>query len=123
VQPTCSQSPSGSENRAGEIFGPVLVAQTFKDLDEAMELANGTDYGLGASFWSTNPASIQHAAETIEAGTVWINTHGALDPSIPFGGFKRSGIGRSWARSRSSTTPRLNRSSCGSEPMNRSISP
>jgi acyl-CoA reductase-like NAD-dependent aldehyde dehydrogenase len=95
VQPTLFAKPAARARIVREeIFGPVLVAQSFKDLDEAMELANGTDYGLGASFWSTNPASIQHAAETIEAGTVWINTHGALDPSIPFGGFKRSGIGR-----------------------------
>jgi phenylacetaldehyde dehydrogenase len=95
VQPTLFVNPAARAKIVREeIFGPVLVAQRFKDLDEAMELANGTDYGLGASFWSTNPTSIQHAVETIEAGTVWINTHGALDPAIPFGGFKRSGIGR-----------------------------
>lgn len=95
VQPTLFVNPAARAKIVREeIFGPVLVAQRFKDLDEAMELANGTDYGLGASFWSTSPTSIQHAVETIEAGTVWVNTHGALDPSIPFGGFKRSGIGR-----------------------------
>lgn len=77
-----------------EIFGPVLVAQRFADLDEAISLANDTDYGLGASFWSRNAVYIQHAAERIESGTVWINTHGALDPAIPFGGYKKSGIGR-----------------------------
>jgi len=77
-----------------EIFGPVLVVQSFDDLDEALEIANDTHYGLGASFWSTNPAWIQQAAEKIESGTVWVNTHGALDPCIPFGGYKRSGLGR-----------------------------
>jgi phenylacetaldehyde dehydrogenase len=95
VEPTLFiKAPLHAKIVREEIFGPVLVAQPFKDLEEAIQLANGTDFGLGASFWSTNPVSIQHAAESIESGTVWVNTHGAMDPSIPFGGYKRSGIGR-----------------------------
>jgi phenylacetaldehyde dehydrogenase len=95
VEPTvfATVSPRAKIARE-EIFGPVLVAQTFSDLDEALKLANDTEYGLGASFWSGNPTSINRAAEKIESGTVWVNTHGALDPSIPFGGYKQSGLGR-----------------------------
>lgn len=95
VEPTVFVNARGdSKIVREEIFGPVLVAQRFGDVDEAIKLANATDYGLGASFWSTNPGAIQYATERIESGTVWVNTHGALDPAIPFGGYKRSGIGR-----------------------------
>jgi len=95
VEPTVFiNAPSKSRIVCEEIFGPVLVVQSFDDLDEALKIANDTHYGLGASFWSTSPTWIQQAAETIESGTVWVNTHGALDPCIPFGGYKRSGLGR-----------------------------
>jgi phenylacetaldehyde dehydrogenase len=56
-------------------------------------MANGLDVGLGASVWSSDPAKAREVAARIEAGTVWINKHGAVDPRVPFGGAKQSGYG------------------------------
>jgi phenylacetaldehyde dehydrogenase len=81
-----------------EIFGPVLVAQRFDDLDEIAALANSTPYGLTASIWSNNLQAVHRLIPKIKAGTVWVNTHGPVDPNMPFGGFKQSGIGREHGR-------------------------
>jgi len=81
-----------------EIFGPVLVAQRFDDLDELAALANSTPYGLSASIWSNNLQAVHRLIPKIKAGTVWVNTHGPVDPNMPFGGFKQSGIGRESGR-------------------------
>jgi phenylacetaldehyde dehydrogenase len=81
-----------------EIFGPVLVAQRFDDLDEIATLANSTPYGLSASIWSNNLQAVHRLIPKIKAGTVWVNTHGPVDPNMPFGGFKQSGIGREHGR-------------------------
>ncbi len=81
-----------------EIFGPVLVAQPFDDLDEAVQLANDSEYGLAASVWSDNLSRVHQAVPRIKAGTVWVNTHNMLDPALPFGGFKLSGTGREMGR-------------------------
>lgn len=77
-----------------EIFGPVLVANRFSDEKEAIHLANQTQYGLGASVWSHDINRINRLVNAIKAGTVWVNTHNMLDPHMPFGGFKQSGVGR-----------------------------
>lgn len=77
-----------------EIFGPVVVVQTFRELDELIELANDTPYGLAASIWSNDLAAVHRLIPDIDAGSVWVNGHNLLDPSMPFGGFKQSGIGR-----------------------------
>jgi len=77
-----------------EIFGPVVVAMPFDDLDEVVALANDNQYGLGASIWSNDLAKVMELIPRIKAGTVWVNTHNMLDPSMPFGGYKQSGIGR-----------------------------
>jgi p-cumic aldehyde dehydrogenase len=77
-----------------EIFGPVLTATPFSDIDEAIELANQTHYGLGANVWSQNVNTCHTLAEAINAGTVWTNCYFVIDPAMPFGGFKESGIGR-----------------------------
>jgi len=77
-----------------EVFGPVLVAQPFDDIEEVIRQANDTPYGLAASVWTRDISNALRIAERIEAGTVWINTHLPSDPNIPFGGFKQSGIGR-----------------------------
>jgi len=77
-----------------EIFGPVLVANRFDTEEEAIQLANQTEYGLGASIWSNDINRVHRVVPKIQAGTVWVNTHNMLDPSMPFGGFKKSGIGR-----------------------------
>jgi phenylacetaldehyde dehydrogenase len=81
-----------------EIFGPVLVAQRFDDLDEIVALANSTQYGLSASIWSNNLQAVHRLVPKIKAGTVWVNCHGPVDPNMPFGGFRQSGIGRESGR-------------------------
>jgi phenylacetaldehyde dehydrogenase len=81
-----------------EIFGPVLVAMPFSDLDEVVKSANDTVYGLGASIWSNDLRRVQHLTRRLRAGTVWVNTHNFIDPHMPFGGMKQSGIGREGGR-------------------------
>jgi phenylacetaldehyde dehydrogenase len=81
-----------------EIFGPVVVAMPFDDVDEAVRLANDTMYGLGASIWSNDLGRVHRLIPRIKAGTVWVNCHSMLDSSLPFGGFKQSGIGREMGR-------------------------
>src|SRR5262245_59042287 len=80
-----------------EIFGPVLVANSYKDADEIAARANDTIYGLAASVWTQNLSLAHRLAKRIEAGTVWVNCHHLIDPALPFGGFKRSGFGREQA--------------------------
>ncbi|WP_277051963.1 aldehyde dehydrogenase family protein [Zestomonas thermotolerans] len=77
-----------------EIFGPVLVAMPFDDLDEVIRLANDNPYGLGASIWSNDLAAVHRLVPRIQSGSVWVNCHSALDPALPFGGYKMSGLGR-----------------------------
>jgi len=77
-----------------EIFGPVLVAIDAKDEDEALRLANATEYGLAASVWTNNIAKAHKFARKLRAGTVWVNTFDMLDVITPFGGFGASGGGR-----------------------------
>jgi acyl-CoA reductase-like NAD-dependent aldehyde dehydrogenase len=77
-----------------EQFGPVLPLLSFTEIDEAVTRANATRFGLGASVWSGNPQRAAEIAQRLEAGTVWINSHGGSVPEIPFGGFKESGVGR-----------------------------
>ncbi len=77
-----------------EIFGPVLVATPYDDMDEAVKMANDTDYGLAASVWSTNVSTCHRVSRKLRAGTVWVNTHNMLDPAMSFGGYKQSGFGR-----------------------------
>ena len=81
-----------------EIFGPVLVAQRFDDLDDLAALANDTPYGLGASVWSNDLRAVQRLVPKLRAGTVWVNCHNLVDPNMPFGGFKQSGFGREHGR-------------------------
>ena len=80
-----------------EIFGPVLTVLTFKDEDEALEIANGVDYGLSAVIWTQNVGRMLRMADRVEAGTIWCNTMRLYDPGLPFGGFKNSGLGNAYA--------------------------
>jgi phenylacetaldehyde dehydrogenase len=77
-----------------EIFGPVVVAQRFDDLDEVAKAANDTCYGLGAGVWTKDVATMHKLAAKIKSGTVWGNCHAVIDAALPFGGYKESGIGR-----------------------------
>jgi phenylacetaldehyde dehydrogenase len=77
-----------------EVFGPVLVAQKFDDLADAVAQANDTDYGLAAGLWTRDLSTAHRLAAAIKAGTVWINSHAMYDASLPIGGMKQSGWGR-----------------------------
>jgi aldehyde dehydrogenase (NAD+) len=81
-----------------EIFGPVLVAMTFRTPEEAIELANNTRYGLAASVWSENVNLALEAAHRIKAGTVWVNGTNFFDAASGFGGYRESGYGREGGR-------------------------
>ena len=76
-----------------EQFGPALPIVRYSTVDRAVEMANALDVGLGASVWSADPEKAREVAVRLEAGTVWINKHGNLDPRVPFGGIKQSGYG------------------------------
>ena len=76
-----------------EQFGPALPIIRYDDVDHAVEMANGLDVGLGASVWSTDKDAARAVAARLQAGTVWINSHGGVHPMIPFGGVKKSGYG------------------------------
>jgi len=80
-----------------ELFGPVLSVMSFSEYDEAIEMANGVDYGLAAGLATSDMTTAHSAAADLEAGSVWVNDWHALGPGTPFGGFKQSGIGRECA--------------------------
>ena len=77
-----------------EIFGPVMSILKFKDMDELIERANNTFYGLAAAVWSRDIGKAHNLADKVRAGTVWVNCYDVFDAAAPFGGFKMSGIGR-----------------------------
>jgi aminomuconate-semialdehyde/2-hydroxymuconate-6-semialdehyde dehydrogenase len=77
-----------------EIFGPVVTLQSFKDEEEALELANGTSYGLSATLWTSDLKRAHRMGHNIHAGIVWINCWLVRDLRTPFGGTKNSGVGR-----------------------------
>lgn len=77
-----------------EIFGPVLVALPFDDIDEAINLANATEYGLAANIWTRDTSSAFRLAKSVQAGTITINSGMIAGPGLPFGGMKQSGWGR-----------------------------
>ena len=81
-----------------EIFGPVLAVQTFRTVDEAIEKANNTPFGLSGGVWTDKGAKAFHVSERIKAGVVWTNTFNKFDPASPFGGYKESGFGREGGR-------------------------
>ncbi|MFX3623411.1 MAG: aldehyde dehydrogenase family protein [Ectobacillus sp.] len=77
-----------------EIFGPVVAAMPFEDLDEVIERANLTAYGLAAGVWTENIKNAHYIASKLRVGTVWVNCYNVFDAASPFGGYKQSGIGR-----------------------------
>jgi acyl-CoA reductase-like NAD-dependent aldehyde dehydrogenase len=81
-----------------EIFGPVLAVLRFKDLEEVLQTANDTIYGLAAGVWTRDIKKAHQAARLLQAGTVWINSYGLYDSAMPFGGVKQSGFGRELGR-------------------------
>jgi aldehyde dehydrogenase (NAD+) len=81
-----------------EIFGPVLAIITFRTVDEAIEKANNTPYGLSAGVWTDKGSRILKMSTELKAGVVWANTFNKFDPTSPFGGYKESGFGREGGR-------------------------
>jgi aldehyde dehydrogenase (NAD+) len=77
-----------------EIFGPVISAIPFTDVEEVIERANRTSFGLGSGLWTRDVSKAHKLARGIRAGSVWINCYQAMDPAVPFGGYKMSGYGR-----------------------------
>lgn len=95
VQPTVFADVSNDSTIAREeIFGPVGAVMPFDDIEEALRLANETEYGLAATIWTRDVSHAHLLARRVRAGAVWVNGWAALDPALPWGGMKTSGIGR-----------------------------
>ena len=95
IEPTLFSATSDDLTIAREeIFGPVLVALPYEDLEEVARRANDTEYGLAAGIWTRDVAAAHRLASMLQAGSVYVNVWGPSDPAAPFGGFKASGIGR-----------------------------
>jgi aldehyde dehydrogenase (NAD+) len=77
-----------------EIFGPVLVVIRYKNIDDAIRIANDSIYGLGGAVWSRDTDKAMAVAKQVKTGTMWVNDYHLLSVAAPFGGYKQSGIGR-----------------------------
>jgi betaine-aldehyde dehydrogenase len=95
VEPTIVRARSPQDRIAREeVFGPFVTVLTFKDDDEALRIANGTDYGLGSGLWTRDLQRAHRMARELHAGMVWINSYKRVNPGSPFGGVGQSGYGR-----------------------------
>ena len=95
VEPTIVRARAATDRLAQEeVFGPFVTVLTFKDDEEAMRIANGTDYGLGSGLWTANLQRAHRVARDLHAGMVWINSYKRVNPGSPFGGVGQSGYGR-----------------------------
>jgi aldehyde dehydrogenase (NAD+) len=95
IRPTLFTGVAQSNRIAREeIFGPVLAIQTFRTIDEVIEKANNTAYGLSAGVWTDKGSKILNLSSKLRAGVIWANTYNKFDPASPFGGYKESGFGR-----------------------------
>jgi aldehyde dehydrogenase (NAD+) len=94
VEPTIVRAKMTDRVNQEEVFGPFVTVATFSDDDEALALANGVRYGLGAGLWTTNLARAHKMAREINAGMVWVNSYKVVHPGSPFGGIGESGYGR-----------------------------
>ncbi|WP_226998614.1 aldehyde dehydrogenase family protein [Tardibacter chloracetimidivorans] len=94
IEPTIVRAKAGDRVAQEEVFGPFVTVLTFKTDEEALAIANGTDYGLGAGLWTENIRRAHRFAKQIHAGMVWINCYKRVHPASPFGGQGQSGYGR-----------------------------
>lgn len=94
IQPTVFKGHNKMRIFQEEIFGPVVSVTTFKDEEEAIEIANDTIYGLGAGVWTRDAHQLYTVPRAIQAGRVWVNQYHAYPAGAPFGGYKQSGVGR-----------------------------
>jgi len=94
LQPTVVEAKPGDTVFTQEVFGPFVSVTRFKDEQEAIALANATEYGLGSGLWTTNLARAHRVADAIHAGMVWVNCYKRVHPGSPFGGVGQSGFGR-----------------------------
>ena len=95
TSPTLVVNPDASLRLTREeVFGPVVNLVRVADGEEALQLANDTEYGLTASVWTQNISKALEYTDRLQAGTVWVNSHTLIDANLPFGGMKQSGTGR-----------------------------
>ena len=94
VEPTIVQTRPEARAAQEEVFGPFMVAHTFKTDDEALQIANGVAYGLGGGLWTRDLSRAHKAARDLRAGMVWVNSYKRVNPGSPFGGIGVSGYGR-----------------------------
>lgn len=94
VEPTIVRADRSARVQNEEVFGPFMAVTTFADEEEAVAIANGTAYGLGAGLWTQNLSRAHRVANAIHAGMVWVNSYKRVHPASPFGGFGQSGYGR-----------------------------
>ncbi len=94
IEPTIVRAKPGDRVAQEEVFGPFVTVMTFKDDAEALAIANGTDYGLGAGLWTQDLTRAHRFAKRLHAGMVWINCYKRIHPGSPFGGVGQSGYGR-----------------------------
>jgi acyl-CoA reductase-like NAD-dependent aldehyde dehydrogenase len=94
VEPTVVRAKPGDRVSQEEVFGPFVTVTTFRDDEEVLAIANGTDYGLGGGLWTTNLQRAHRIAAAMRSGMVWINCYKRVNPGSPFGGFGKSGYGR-----------------------------
>jgi phenylacetaldehyde dehydrogenase len=89
-----TDAPQGAEIQREEVFGPVLSVTPVDRIEDAVQLANDSPYGLVASIWTNDMGRTMDLIPRLESGTVYVNTHVPVDPNLPFGGYKQSGMGR-----------------------------
>jgi len=94
VEPTVVRAKADARVSREEVFGPFVTVTTFRDDEEAIAIANGTEYGLGGGLWTRDLARAHRTAAAMRSGMVWINCYKRVNPGSPFGGVGRSGYGR-----------------------------